>query len=114
MHIYSIYLYIYRNNRTGLYSFLGIRYADPPIGENRFMRPRYRRLAGDLNARMYPMPCPQPHPQNPNIIVGNEDCLILNVFTPRMPDETIGLPVIVWIHGGGFRTGSANQYGVMR
>lgn len=44
-------------------------------------------------------------------IIGDEDCLALNVFTPQMPDESTGLPVIMWIHGGGYRYGSAAQYG---
>lgn len=44
-------------------------------------------------------------------IIGDEDCLALNIFTPQMPDETTGLPVLLWIHGGGYRYGSASQYG---
>lgn len=69
-------------------------------------------LQGDIIATMYGPPCPQPDPYRPGYIIGNEDCLLLNVFTPQMPDETTGLPVLVFIHGGGFRFGSANQYGV--
>jgi carboxylesterase type B len=48
---------------------------------------------------------------DPKRVIGDENCLLLNVFTPQMPDETTGLPVILWIHGGGFRYGSAAQYG---
>ncbi|XP_055912435.1 carboxylesterase 5A-like [Eupeodes corollae] len=103
----------FRNKDTGIYSFLGIRYADPPVGMNRFARPRYRRLEGDLNATAFGAPCPQPHPRNPNLVVGKEDCLLLNVYTPQMPDETTGLPVYLWIHPGGFRYGSAAQYDAM-
>lgn len=33
-------------------------------------------------------------------IIGDEDCLALNIFTPQMPDEETGLPVILFIHGG--------------
>ncbi|XP_037052490.1 carboxylesterase 5A [Bradysia coprophila] len=101
----------FRNPVTGLYSFLALRYAEPPVGENRFLRPKYQRLEGDINATMYGPPCPQPDPRRRGYIIGNEDCLLLNVFTPQMPDETTGLPVLVFIHGGGFRFGSANQYG---
>lgn len=96
---------------TGLYSFLGIRFAHPPVGADRFRRPRFKRLEGDVNATMYGQPCPQPDPAT-GYIFGAEDCLWLNVFTLQMPDETTGLPVILWIHGGGYRYGSANQYGV--
>lgn len=45
---------------TGLYTFRGIRYADPPVRENRFLRPRSKRLSGDVDARRNPPPCPQP------------------------------------------------------
>lgn len=99
-----------RHASSGLYSFLGIRFAHPPIGNDRYRRPRFKRLEGDVNATVFGLPCPQP--DSAGYIVGSEDCLWLNVFTPQMPDETTGLPVIVWIHGGGYRYGSANQYTV--
>lgn len=95
--------YTQRHPVTGLYSFLGLRYAEPPVGENRFLRPKYRHLQGDINATLYGPPCPQPDPNRRGYIIGNEDCLLLNVFTPQMPDESTGLPVLVFIHGGGFR-----------
>ncbi|XP_053694632.1 carboxylesterase 5A [Sabethes cyaneus] len=100
-----------RNRQTGLYSFRGIRYADAPVGEYRFQRPRFKRLSGDIDAINNGPPCPQPEPNNPYRVVGNEDCLLLNIFSPQMPDESTGLPVVVWIHGGGYRYGSAAQYG---
>lgn len=99
-----------RNPNTGIYSFLGIHYAEPPVGQLRYARPVYRRLGGDLNATRHGQPCIQPHPQQPQRIIGDENCLLLNVYTPQMPDETTGLPVFVWIHPGGFRYGSAAQY----
>lgn len=93
-----------------MYSFLGIRFAYAPIGNDRFRRPRYKRLEGDVNATLNGQPCPQP--DSAGYIVGSEDCLWLNVYTPQMPDESTGLPVLVFIHGGGYRYGSANQYSV--
>lgn len=118
----------YHNPSTGLYTFRGIKYADPPVRENRFLRPRLKRLSGDVDARRNAPPCPQPDYYGKNCefrnffqkffpfkdeqkIIGDEDCLALNIFTPQMPDDSIGLPVILWIHGGGFRYGSAAQYG---
>lgn len=50
----------FHNTRTGLYAFRGIKYADPPIRENRFLRPRLKRLSGDVDAKRNPPPCPQP------------------------------------------------------
>lgn len=100
-----------RNSVSGLYSFLAIPFAYPPIGNDRYRRPRFMRLEGDVNATQYGQPCPQPDSEG--FIVGSEDCLWLNIYTPQMPDESTGLPVIVWIHGGGYRYGSANQYTVI-
>ncbi|EDW63863.1 liver carboxylesterase 1 [Drosophila virilis] len=100
----------YRNPNTGIYSFLGIHYAEPPVGPLRYSRPVYKRLSGDINATRHGSPCIQPHPQQPRRIIGDENCLLVNVYTPQMPDETTGLPVFVWIHPGGFRYGSAAQY----
>nr|NP_001259865.1 uncharacterized protein Dmel_CG5397, isoform B [Drosophila melanogaster]NP_608591.1 uncharacterized protein Dmel_CG5397, isoform A [Drosophila melanogaster]AAF51389.1 uncharacterized protein Dmel_CG5397, isoform A [Drosophila melanogaster]AAL28166.1 GH04232p [Drosophila melanogaster]AGB92402.1 uncharacterized protein Dmel_CG5397, isoform B [Drosophila melanogaster] len=100
----------FRNPSTGIYSFLGMHYAEPPVGPLRYSRPVYKRLAGDFNATKHGPPCIQPHPQFPQRIIGDEDCLLLNVYTPQMPDETTGLPVFVWIHPGGYRYGSAAQY----
>lgn len=100
----------FRHPATRVYTFLGLHYAEPPTGSNRYARPVYKRLKGDINATLFGPPCIQPDPRNRYNIIGDEDCLLLNIYTPQMPDETTGLPVIVWIHPGGFRYGSANQY----
>lgn len=65
-------------------------------------------LEGEVNATKWGSPCPQPG-ENGGVI-GSEDCLFLNVFTPALPDATDGYPVLIWIHGGNFRRGAATQY----
>ncbi|KAK2578728.1 hypothetical protein KPH14_007804 [Odynerus spinipes] len=99
-----------RDSNSGYYIFRGIRYGEPPIGRHRFQRPRAAHLEGELNATTWGSPCPQPDYDAVGKIVGSEDCLFLNIFTPALPDNTDGYPVLIWIHGGGFRRGSACQY----
>ena len=41
-------------------------------------------------------------------LLGQEDCLVLNIYTPELPSENNpnpGKAVMFWIHGGGFFTG---------
>lgn len=40
--------------------------------------------------------------------VGSEDCLFLNVYTPKLSDKK-DLPVMIWIHGGAFSAGSGDS-----
>ncbi|XP_049870654.1 carboxylesterase 4A [Pectinophora gossypiella] len=100
-----------KDERLGYYSFFGIRYAEPPVGQRRFQRPVRRYLGGDVAAKLGCMPCPQPNPRNPNMIIGHEDCLCVNVFAPKMPGEEQGSPVVFFIHGGNYRGGSSSPYG---
>jgi para-nitrobenzyl esterase len=84
--------------------YLGIPYARPPVGELRWRAPQPP-LAweGVLTVRENPGPCSQSVPFI-EALSGSEDCLYLNVWTPAdRPAEP--MPVMVWLHGGGFIVG---------
>ncbi|KAL1859207.1 hypothetical protein Plec18170_002323 [Paecilomyces lecythidis] len=88
----------YRNQKS--FRFLGIPYADTP---ERFTYPRlYSKKSQTIQATSYGSQCPQ-------VGGGSEDCLFLNIMTPYIPKpgskENLK-PVLFWIHGGGFTSGS--------
>jgi para-nitrobenzyl esterase len=78
--------------------FLGIRYARPPTGANRWQPPKKMCWTGNRPAKEFGDPCPQ-HPGG-----GKEDCLFLNVHSPAEGNYS-NLPVMVYIHPGSFVTG---------
>jgi para-nitrobenzyl esterase len=85
-----------------------IPFARPPVGDLRWRAPQEPvpwtgvRDPGSFNGG-----CTQYSPVMPGGIVGSEDCLYLNVWRPG--DAETGLPVYVWIHGGGNSIGSATM-----
>jgi citrate-Mg2+:H+ or citrate-Ca2+:H+ symporter, CitMHS family len=88
--------------------FLGIPFAQAPVGELRWRPPQPVNLRkGVWDATRFGSDCiqkQQPGTRAPGI---SEDCLTLNIWTPaRLSSER--LPVMVWIYGGGFTAGSGS------
>ncbi|WP_027529612.1 carboxylesterase/lipase family protein [Bradyrhizobium sp. WSM3983] len=84
-------------------SFKGLVYAAPPVGALRWRPPQALPESSEMSmAYDYGVPCLQP-----SMPAAREDCLTLNVFRPFGVDGP--LPVMVFIHGGGFVTGTASN-----
>jgi para-nitrobenzyl esterase len=105
-------------SQSGENQFLGIPYAAPPVGPLRWMPPQPRgKWQGRLDATRFGSVCPQTG-FDPNKVLGNEDCLFLNVFTPNGNSDDQdqsgsggdGLPVMMWFHGGSFSSGAGSDY----
>lgn len=90
--------------------FKGIPFAAPPVGEWRWRPPQpVAAWTGVRSAENYGPFCAQPRSALLwfELDVISEDCLNLNVWTPEL-DESQRLPVMVWIHGGGYSQGTGN------
>lgn len=91
--------------------FKGIPFAAPPVGPLRWREPLpVIRWQGVRAATQYQGACAQPNMGwNSSLVpTASEDCLYLNVWTPRL-DRSAHLPVMVWIHGGAFAGGSGTD-----
>ncbi|KAI9641370.1 hypothetical protein NHQ30_010172 [Ciborinia camelliae] len=111
---YNIYQGYY-NTTSQLNIFKGIRYAAPPVGTLRWQKPQppVENRTVTIQATAYPPHCPQsyyaPMPANFNFTksgLGNEDCLFLSVWAAP---NAKNLPVMIWIHGGGYGAGAGNN-----
>src|SRR6478609_12653 len=103
---------IVRGVQTGdVKSFKGIPYAAPPIGENRWRPPQPITPWKEVrDASKDCADCPQ-RAWPGSTAKQSEDCLFLNVWTPVTATNKSKLPVMVWIHGGGFTGGSGSGPG---
>lgn len=110
---------------AGVYEYLGIPYAQPPLGGLRFKPPTPYIATGPITADKQPLSCIQASStvnySQPldwqsvalrNGIFANftsEDCLYLNVWTkPRIPKENLK-PVMIWFYGGGYHSGGISD-----
>jgi para-nitrobenzyl esterase len=98
----------------GARTWLGIPFAEPPVGELRWRAPQPPARWEGLREAIAPGPmCPQkPSPLagvsgDAVAAVGDEDCLYLNIWAPA---NAVDLPVMFWIHGGGNTIGSGDGY----
>ena len=96
---------------NGVKVFKGIPYGDTTAGKNRFMPPvKPVKWTGVRDALEYGHTAPQVDPVQPGAPEHGEDCLVLNVFTPELRAGS-KRPVMLWIHGGGFKHGSGSSRG---
>ncbi|KAG7473538.1 hypothetical protein MATL_G00096960 [Megalops atlanticus] len=104
-----------------VFAYLGIPFAEPPVGVLRFSAPQSPRAwQGLRDATAFPPLCLQNMNHTKRMwdfyagryppLRTSEDCLYLNVYTPVKPGQPHQLPVMVWIHGGGFLMGGASLY----
>ena len=97
-------------SKNGVSQFLGIPFAKPPVGDLRWRPPQpVEKWDGVRKADKFGPTCAQVTTLGPfaGPANSNEDCLYLNVFTPDTKEK---LPVLVWIHGGGYVDGESNDY----
>nr|XP_003218004.1 PREDICTED: acetylcholinesterase [Anolis carolinensis] len=96
-------------------AYLGIPYAEPPLGKLRFQKPLpHKPWSQIFEATNFGNAClqsvlsqtPEEKLWNPNRPL-SEDCLFLNIWVPH-PQPSVPIPILVWIHGGGFVAGTSS------
>lgn len=114
----------FRDN-SNTFAWLGIPYAKAPVGDLRWKAPQKEMpWSGVRESLEFQSYCPQiaglgiAAPKDlVGKVAGSEDCLYLNVWAPnsvesnnQLTEGVAGLPVMLWIHGGGNTVGTANSY----
>ena len=110
-------------NATQVSEYLGIPFAQPPVGDLRFAPPQPYTSSSAITAASFGHDCPSQSAQVPGFLaaplfnllsqlgqVGDdqqEDCLYINVWS-KPQTGSISKPVLIWIYGGGFNTGGSN------
>jgi cholinesterase len=111
----SVITGVIEHEYSSIRQFLGVPYAQPPVGTLRWEAPRANRLPLSVNATTYGRTCTQFLGTTANLFTRDvlefnirndnttgEDCLTLSVWTPQ---HAKNLPVIVFFYGGGWYTG---------
>ncbi|ORY88278.1 alpha/beta-hydrolase [Leucosporidium creatinivorum] len=95
----------------GQEAFLGIPFAQPPVGDLRLRRPQRLNTSyeGTYEAKGYSPFCPGFGSDN-WAYEADEDCLYLNVVRPEGTSSDSKLPVGVWIYGGGYQEGGSGDH----
>ena len=100
------------SEEAGVRVFKGIPYARPPVGERRWRAPQpLARWQGTRPAQQFGPACVQAQGGPPSVYSNppmpvSEDCLSLNVWSPK---DAKRAPVLVWIHGGALTSGSSRE-----
>ena len=94
-------------------AFLGLPYAAPPVGDLRWKAPEpAAKWKGTRDATKFGAHCAQNHVFDDMVFQGpppSEDCLFLNVYAPADVKSKSKLPVMFWIHGGGYSGGGSDE-----
>ncbi len=94
-------------------AFLGLPYAAAPVGALRWKAPQPpQKWNGERDATSYGAHCAQNHAFDDLIFEDSgqsEDCLFLNVYAPVSAQPKSKLPVMFWIHGGGYYAGASSE-----
>jgi para-nitrobenzyl esterase len=94
-------------------AFLGLPYAAPPVGDLRWKAPEPpAKWKGERDATKFGAHCAQGHVFDDMIFqdaAPSEDCLFLNVYAPAGSTDKSKLPVMFWIHGGGYSGGGSSE-----
>uniref|UniRef100_A0A6P7F0V5 Carboxylic ester hydrolase n=2 Tax=Diabrotica virgifera virgifera TaxID=50390 RepID=A0A6P7F0V5_DIAVI len=99
--------YSLRKNVT-FYAFQQIPFGKPPVGELRFREPQPAEpWSGILDANQNTKACYQVNDFLNISSIQTEDCLFLNVYTPKYPSTTNSYPVLFFLYGGGFMGGAS-------
>src|SRR3954469_20643336 len=95
---------------NGVITFLAVPYAAPPVGVLRWAAPKPARPWSGIRDAIKPgVAAAQGVAGRPNSNT-NEDCLFLNITAPVTSAKRSPKPVMVWLHGGGFSSGSSSEY----